>query len=95
MAMLQAAAVPAGIVESGEDISNDPQLIFRKHLEILDHSEMGRHACESRSFRLSRTPAPPMKPAPLLGQHTEYICREILGMADEEFIQLWDKGIFV
>lgn len=94
MAMMQAVGVPAGIVESAEDISKDPQLNFRKHLEILNHPEMGLHACESRSFRLSRTPAPPMKAAPLLGQDTAYVCSEILGMPDEEFIQLWNKGIF-
>jgi benzylsuccinate CoA-transferase BbsF subunit len=94
MAMLQAVGVPAGVVESAEDISNDPQLNFREHLETVDHSEMGLHACESRSFRLSRTPAPPMKTSPLLGQHTEYVCKQMLAMPDEEFIHLWNKGVF-
>ena len=28
-------------------------------------------------------------PAPVLGERAEYICREILGVSDEEFVELF------
>jgi crotonobetainyl-CoA:carnitine CoA-transferase CaiB-like acyl-CoA transferase len=33
------------------------------------------------------------RPAPLLGEHTEEICRDLLKMSDEEIKQLVDKDI--
>jgi hypothetical protein len=33
-------------------------------------------------------------PAPCLGEHTEYVCTEILGMSDEYFLELMQKGVF-
>jgi crotonobetainyl-CoA:carnitine CoA-transferase CaiB-like acyl-CoA transferase len=33
-------------------------------------------------------------PAPRLGEHTEHVLRELLGMAGEEFSQLRDAGVF-
>jgi crotonobetainyl-CoA:carnitine CoA-transferase CaiB-like acyl-CoA transferase len=33
-------------------------------------------------------------PAPCLGQHNEYVYREILGLSDEEFIRLLNEGVF-
>ena len=32
-------------------------------------------------------------PAPLLGQHSEYVCTKLLGMSDEEFTKLVDEGL--
>ena len=35
---------------------------------------------------------PPSRPAPLLGQHTAEICRELLKMSDGEIEQLKGQG---
>jgi benzylsuccinate CoA-transferase BbsF subunit len=43
---------------------------------------------------LSRTPAEPRKAAPCLGEHTEYVCKEFLGMGDEEFVDYMVSGAF-
>jgi len=32
-------------------------------------------------------------PAPLLGQHTGYVCREMLRMGDEGFVDLYNQGV--
>ena len=46
------------------------------------------------SFKLSKTPAEVTMASANLGVHTEYICREILGMPDEEFIESMQAGAF-
>jgi len=94
MYTLQEAGVPAGLVENGEDIQNDPQLAHRHYLWELDHTEIGKHSYESPPFRLSKTPADLNKPGPCLGEDTEYICSEILGISNEQFIELLAQRVF-
>jgi benzylsuccinate CoA-transferase BbsF subunit len=94
MTRLQAAGVPAGIVENTADVYNDPQLRSRNLYWPMEHSEMGMFTHLGQSFILSKTPSQPYAPSPLLGEHTEYICTELLGMSDEEFVDLMQKGVF-
>jgi len=40
------------------------------------------------------------RPAPCLGEHNEYVCTQLLGIPDEEFIKLYqeeylNKGVFL
>ena len=94
MYKLQKAGVPAGVVENGEDIQNDPQLAHRHYLWELEHPEIGKHSYEAPPFRLSKTPAELNKPGPCLGEDTEYVCTKILGISDELFIELLAEGVF-
>ena len=89
MMLLQLAGIPAGVVQDGEDVLvNDPHLKSRNHYIYLDHSETGHSAYDSFAYKLSDTPGKLTRPAPRLGEHTEYVCREVLGMDDEEFTDL-------
>jgi benzylsuccinate CoA-transferase BbsF subunit len=89
MRTLQAAAVPAGVVQNARDLlENDPHLRERGHYIYLDHPEAGRTAYDGPPFRLSKTPAVLHSPAPCLGQHTESVCREIIGLSEEEVSRL-------
>ena len=94
MATLQAAGVPAGKVLSGEGMINDPQLEHRGHHVEVDGMEIGTHHVPDWGFQLSDTPGSYRSGAPSIGQHTEFVCREILGMSDEEFVELLTEGVF-
>ena len=94
MYKLQKAGVPAGMLENGEDIHNDPQLIHRHYLWELNHPEIGKHSYETSPFRMSKTPAELYKAGPCLGEDTEYVCTKILGIPDELFIELLGQGVF-
>jgi len=95
MTMMQAAGVRAGVVQNGEDLlDKDPQLRYRQHFQTLDHPEIGPHTYEVTPFRLSKTPSNLQMPAPCMGQHNEYICTKILGISDEEFVELLEAGVF-
>ncbi len=93
MAVLQQAGVAAGVVANGKDLFEDLQLSHRHHLRMLEHPEMGVTAYEAPPFRLSKTPAE-IRRAPLLGEHTEYVCSRILGIPDDEFVILLNEGVF-
>jgi crotonobetainyl-CoA:carnitine CoA-transferase CaiB-like acyl-CoA transferase len=95
MNLLQEKGVPAGVVQNAKDlIENDPQLRHRKHFVKLYHPEMGESIYNNTPFKLSKTPSKLKTPAPLLGQHTEYVCKKLIGLSDEEFQQYVSAGVF-
>jgi benzylsuccinate CoA-transferase BbsF subunit len=93
MVELQALGIAAGVVKNGKDICEDPQLERRRHFQPLEQQEVGRWPHETAGFRMENH-AFELKPAPCLGEHTEFVCREILKMSDEEFVQLLSDGVF-
>lgn len=94
MTLMQRAGVPAGVVATSEDLHHDPQLKHRGHFQVLEHKEMGPTVYDSPPYRLSKTPAQLYRAAPCMGEHNEYVCKEILGMSDEEIADLMAEGIF-
>jgi len=94
MKRLQSFGVPCGIVADGEQLINDPQLKERGYYWELPHQEMGVALTPGQPFKMSATPATAKRAAPCLGEHTEFVCREILKMDDEEFVDLLSSGCF-
>ncbi len=89
MTALQQRGVPAGVVQNAADlIERDPQLRWRHHWRYLDHPEMGRTIYNGPPFAFASGPVGPRAPAPLLGQHTDEICRELGGMDDNTIARL-------
>ena len=91
---MQSFGVPCGIVQTPEDVHADPQLKHRGHYWTLDHPVMGARTYDGPSFRLSKTPAVLTKAAPLLGEDNEYVYRDLIGLTEEEFIELLADGAF-
>jgi benzylsuccinate CoA-transferase BbsF subunit len=90
---LQAAGIAAGVVLNGRELHEDPQLQTRSYFQTTEHPEMGIIHGGTGGYVLSKTP-PFLGPPPCLGEHTDYICREILGLSDEEFVELLNEGVF-
>ena len=93
MTMMQDAGVPAGVVETGEDVLNDPQLKHRQHFRVLNHPEIGAHSYHAPAYRLSKTPCDIERPGPCLGEHNEYVYRQILGFSDDEIADMLVEGV--
>ncbi len=93
MTSLQAAGVPAGIVENSADLFEDPQLRARGLFWPMEHSEIGMFTHLGASMVLSETPAHASAPSPCMGEHNEYVLTKILGKTDEEFIELLAAGV--
>lgn len=91
---LQAAGVSAGIVAKAQDLFEDPQLQHRDAFKELSHPEMGIHHVHRHSFRISGLDAGPFFAAPILGEHTMDICRDVLGLDEEQIATLAAAGVF-
>lgn len=93
MTKLQEMGIPAGIVQDAKDLAGDPQLSERQLIVNLEHPVMGFCNHPGSPRKLSKTPAQ-VRHAPCLGEHNHYVYTELLGMSDEEFVNLLEKGIF-
>lgn len=93
MRLLQDAGVEAGIVETCRDLNSDPQLAHRGHFQPVAHEVLGDHTCEALGYALSGTPAAIERPGPLLGEHSQHVYRDILGLADDEIAVLAADGV--
>ncbi|HVN98209.1 MAG TPA: CoA transferase [Syntrophorhabdaceae bacterium] len=95
MELLQRGRVAAGVVRNaGEIIENCPQLKHRHFFWKLEHPEIGVMNVFGSGYKLSRTPYRIARPAPRLGEHTEYVCTRFLKMRDDEFLTLFAEGVF-
>jgi benzylsuccinate CoA-transferase BbsF subunit len=94
MSMLQQDGVSAGVVQNAKDLYNDIQLKERECFWLGDHKELGKFSYLGQPSRLSLTPARLFRESPSLGEHNEYICRDILGMSQDEFDQYLVDGVF-
>ena len=79
-------------MQTCEDLFNDPQFKHRDHYVFLDHKEIGRHAYDGVEFKLSSCD-PTYRPSPLLGEHTEWVCKEILGWDDARIKEMAESGL--
>jgi benzylsuccinate CoA-transferase BbsF subunit len=88
MEILQAAGVAAMPVMNLEDQFRDPHLRVREiHLES-EHPKVGLEFLHGIPWRLSDTPGRISRPAPLLGEHNQYVFGDLLGLSDGEIQQL-------
>jgi benzylsuccinate CoA-transferase BbsF subunit len=86
--ILQKAGVAAHMVSRPSDVYKDKQLEARHYWVPLDHEAMGRQKFEPQSsFIMSKTPRKILRPSPMLGEHNEYVFKELIGMSDDEIAE--------
>lgn len=94
MHKLQATGVAAGLLETAEDqLEHDPQFKHRHFFWQLDHPEVGKYYAPGPPFLLSKS-SYEVRRAPLLGEHNEYVLKEILDLSDDEIADMIIEGVF-
>ncbi len=96
MEALQAEGVPAGVVLDSKDLLFDPHLRERRFHEVVSHhpsTKMPPLPYAGRPWKLSATPAVPPKAAPLMGEHNEFVFKDLLGMSDADVAKLEEEGV--
>jgi len=90
---LAAANVPCGPINDIAQVFAEPQVIHRELQISLPHANAGSAPGVRNPIRLSRTPVRYRHSAPLLGEHTDAVLSERLGLRAEELRALHDRGV--
>jgi formyl-CoA transferase len=92
MRILAGAGVPAGAIFDTMELTDEPDFERRGIMQTMEHPTAGLFKMPGWPVRFSGH-APEVKPAPLLGQHTNEVLREWLGLDADEIEQLGKDGV--
>jgi len=72
------------VVARPSDLYDDAQLKHRGFFTELEHTEMGRTPYDGFATKFSSIPSAPRAAAPCLGEHTDHVLRELIGLSAAE-----------
>jgi len=91
---LQAAGIAAGAAHHVNDLLADPHLRERRQFAELPQPGLPPPVtAESGPALFDRLPPPAMRSAPVMGEHTREICRDLLDLNDSQISELVDAGV--
>ena len=88
LARLEAAGVPAGPINTIEQVHQDPHVLARGLKLDVPHTTAGTLPTVASPLRLSETPVEYRRAAPLLGEHTAEVLQQYLNLSPEEIKEL-------
>jgi len=91
MELCQKEGVAAGPTLNDLEIAVDPHMQTRGYYQKLNQAETGEHLYPGPLWRTSEGINPLRTPPPLLGEHNEYVYKELLGVTDEEYSVLQEQ----
>jgi crotonobetainyl-CoA:carnitine CoA-transferase CaiB-like acyl-CoA transferase len=93
MAKAQAQRLPLTAVNPPSAALQDPH--FRERGTFIDvaHPVAGTLPYTHAPFRMAVSPAAPVRPAPLLGQHTDAVLEQRLGLTSSDLAELRQQGV--
>jgi crotonobetainyl-CoA:carnitine CoA-transferase CaiB-like acyl-CoA transferase len=91
--VLQSAGIPVGAINGLDRVVEHPQVKARGVLRESGHPVARSAPVIAPYFRMSETPGGVRSPAPLLGQHTDAVLEERLGLGKDELARLRARGI--
>lgn len=93
LAAMTEAGIPCGPINTLDRVFSHPQILHRGMVVELPHPTAGSVRLAGPPFVLSETPAGVRSHPPLLGEHTEDILRERLGLSAAAIARLREEGV--
>jgi crotonobetainyl-CoA:carnitine CoA-transferase CaiB-like acyl-CoA transferase len=84
--------IPVGAINDLSQVVEHPQVKARNSLVEVEHSKSGKIRVVRSPVRLSKAPFAVRSPAPMLGQHTHEVLRDVLGMSEPDIAALAATG---
>ncbi len=84
LAALEGVGVPAGPINTLDQVYEDPQVLARGMKRELPHPAAGTVPMAASPLKFSGSPVQYRRPPPMLGEHTAQVLAEKLGLSAEE-----------
>jgi formyl-CoA transferase/CoA:oxalate CoA-transferase len=91
--ILLPAGIPMGAINTIDRVVSHPQVAARQAIVEHDHPVAGRVRTVAPPVVLSETPGAVRRPAPRVGEHTDQVLRERLGMGEAEIARLRQSSV--
>ena len=91
--IFEKAGLPYSPINGIKKICEDPHIAHRNMLVEIDQPKIGRIKIAGSPIRLSETPGEVYAPAPLLGEHSEEVLKDVLGYSQEKVSSLLKEGV--
>ena len=91
--MFDEAGIPSGPINTVDKVVTNEQVVARDMILEVEHPVAGNTRIPGLPIKLSRTPGEIHKAAPVLGEDTEKLLGQYLGLSPEEIDQLRDKQV--
>ena len=91
--ILNDGGIPVGAINNLAQVVEHPQVKARGSLVDIDHPKVGKTRVVGVAARLSLTPGSVRTPSPSLGQHTDEVLRDLLGLGAAEIAALRSRGV--
>jgi crotonobetainyl-CoA:carnitine CoA-transferase CaiB-like acyl-CoA transferase len=85
--------VPIGAINSIAQALDEPQVKARNMLVTIPHPLKADFVTVASPIKMSGTPVEYLRPAPMLGEHTDEVLKRQLGLDDERLAQLKASGV--
>jgi crotonobetainyl-CoA:carnitine CoA-transferase CaiB-like acyl-CoA transferase len=85
--------VPIGAINSIAQALDEPQVQARDMLVKIPHPLKDDFVTVGSPIKMSGTPVEYLRPAPMLGEHTDEVLKAHLGLSDERLLQLKASGV--
>ncbi len=80
---LQQAGVPCGVVQTGEDLTNDPHLKDRGFIVAVENPRLGRVVLPNFPLQFANAKLTRRWEFPVLGRDTEAVLRDVVGYSED------------
>ena len=90
---LQRAGVAAAPVLDSTEVLGDPHLTERGFIACVDHPETGRRPMGTLSWSINGQRRTHYRPAPLLGEHNNYVFCQLLDLSGGDLQRLTETGV--
>jgi crotonobetainyl-CoA:carnitine CoA-transferase CaiB-like acyl-CoA transferase len=87
-ALLLENGIPVGAINDLAQVVEHPQVKARGSIVEMEHARAGKVRIVGLPMRLSETPGAMRSAAPTLGEHTELVLRDVLGLGAGELAEL-------
>jgi formyl-CoA transferase len=85
--------VPCGPINDLDQVFADPQVLHRRMRVRAPHPAAGEVTMVANPIKFSATPIAHDRAPPLLGEHTDEVLREVLGLEETELSSLRTSGV--